>query len=724
MVRIESRQPRTADIDSDRESVYNAPSTCECDERSKKTGVAVPKLYLAEESGVRTLELTQDEPVTVGRSAQNTIVIQDLRSSRRHCRFEYQGEIGAATGDEGSEDRFRVVDLGSQNGTFVNGAPVSSQPLQAGDLIEIGSIRIYFDREPDPAADEPERRSTAIRETVTPSGGVAGVSPAAEAPSSIDSDAGEFGPDLARLKQERSNLLRLQRINRAINSELEVERLLEIILDSAIELTEAERGFLIVKEGDGLGFRVARNFDRESLEHPEFSISKSVAQQVLADGKPVLTLNAQEDERFVEMQSVDTLGLRSLLCVPFRVKDRILGTVYLDNRLHKGVFSDEDLRLLQTLADQAGIAIENANLVRALRASKQEVEGLNQALEAKVASQSVELTEVRERLRTSQQDLHLKYDYANIVGQSRRMREVFQLLDRVVDSEVPVLVHGASGTGKELVAKAIHYNGPRRDGPFVSENCGAVSESLLESELFGYVKGSFTGANRDKKGLFEVAAGGTLFLDEVSNMSVEMQKKLLRVLQERELRRVGGKETISIDVRLISASNRDLREMVAEGEFREDLFYRLQVITVSLPPLRDRRDDIPLLVRHFLARTCAEENRDDLAISSDIMARFLDYAWPGNVRELENEVRRLVALADEAITLDLVSPHIREGKNQFRSAAAEGPIRNLNTLVEEVERLEILKALEQHKHNKTRAAEALGISRFTLQRKLEKYGIS
>lgn len=646
----------------------------------------MPTLYLLENSEARELEMPA-EPVTIGRSAQNTIVLQDPRSSRHHCRIEPDG------------DRVRVVDLGSQNGTFVNGAPISTRALRRGDLIEIGSVRIRFDEEIDIAA---ETRGTKARAAV---------------------EDGDSGPDLERLKQERSNFLRLQRINRAINSELDVDRLLEIILDSAIELTDAERGFLIVKEDGKLGFRVARNFDRESLEHPEFSISKSIAEQVLESGDPILTLNAQEDERFTGAQSVSTLGLRSLVCIPFHVKDEILGTVYLDNRLHKGVFSDEDVRLLETLADQAGIALANANLVRDLRRSKDEVEDLNRALEAKVETQTNELHAVREQLRSSQRDNRSKYDYANIVGTSRPMKAVFKLLDRVVDSDVPVLVSGASGTGKELVAKAIHYNGPRRDRPFVSENCGAVTETLLESELFGYVKGAFTGANRDRKGLFELAEGGTLFLDEVSDMSSEMQKKLLRVLQEREVRRVGGKETIPIDVRLISASNRDLKELVASGEFREDLYFRLQVITVDLPALRDRRDDIPLLARHFLERACEEDGRPVLELPRDVASLLLEYSWPGNVREMENEIRRIIALADDEITVDLLSSHIREGREQF-SAAATGPVQDLNSLVENVERLEILKALEHYDHNKTRAAEALGISRFTLQRKLEKYDIS
>jgi len=648
----------------------------------------VPELHVREQSRQETFRV-EEAAVTIGRSAQNTIVLRDPRSSRRHCRIEREG------------DGFRIVDLESQNGTFVNGAPIEVRRLEPGDVIEIGAARIWFDREP-PKAAGADRRTTAVRRAVK---------------------VEESGPDLERLRRERSNLLRLQRITRALNSEHDVVRLLELILDSAVELTDAERGFLIVGEGEALRIRVARNFDRETVENPEFSISRSIAERVFRSGKPVLALNAQEDERFQGTASVDTLGLRSLLCVPLRIKDRSLGTVYLDNRLHKGVFSDEDLRLLETLADQAAIALENADLVRDLKASKEEVEALNRALSERVRSQSVELSEVRRILTSSRDELRTRHRYEDIIGRSGRMQEVFRLLDRVIDSDVPVFIHGESGTGKELVAKAIHFNGPRADGPFVSENCAAVPETLLESELFGYMKGAFTGAIADKKGLFELAQGGTLFLDEVGNMSPEMQKKLLRVLQERELRRVGGKRMIPFDVRIISASNRDPKEMVARGELREDLYFRLQVITVEVPAVRERREDIPLLVEHFLRKFTKEEDRGRLAIPSEVMERLLEYSWPGNVREIENEVRRLVTLAEDAISLALLSPHIREGREQFR-VRDSGPVRDLNALVEEVERLEILKALEHCRGNKTKAAEALGISRFTLQRKLEKYGMS
>jgi two-component system response regulator AtoC len=288
---------------------------------------------------------------------------------------------------------------------------------------------------------------------------------------------------------------------------------------------------------------------------------------------------------------------------------------------------------------------------------------------------------------------------------------------------VPVFVFGESGTGKELVAKAIHRHGPRQKGPIVSENCAALTETLLESELFGYVKGAFTGADRTRKGLFEVADTGTLFLDEVGDMSSNMQRKLLRVLQEGEVRPVGGVEPVKVDVRIVSASNRDLRELVRAGEFREDLFYRLSVLQIRMPPLRERREDIPLLISHFFDREAKRTGGRLRLLAPGVMDALMEYDWPGNVRELENECLRMLALSNEVVELDVLSEQIR---GFVPSGAPEGPpdeVRDLNVLVEAVEVAEIAKALRIHRNNKTKAADALCISRFALQRKMEKYGI-
>jgi transcriptional regulator with PAS, ATPase and Fis domain len=301
------------------------------------------------------------------------------------------------------------------------------------------------------------------------------------------------------------------------------------------------------------------------------------------------------------------------------------------------------------------------------------------------------------------------------------MRDVLHLLDRVIESEMPVLILGESGTGQELIARAIHYNGPRRRERFVTENCGALTDTLLESELFGYMRGAFTGADRNKKGLFELAHKGTLFLDEVGETSPDMQKKLLRALQEGEIRPVGGKDVVEVDVRIISASNRDLQRLVRESGFREDLYYRLNVLQIALPPLRDRREDVPLLLAHFLEKHAARAQRPVPRIEKRVLELLEAYDWPGNVRELENEAQKMIALSEGVVTEETLSLPVRSGPAEPPVPGQE--IRNLDGLVEQVEREEIARALRLSSGNKTRAATALGISRFTLQRKLDKYGM-
>jgi transcriptional regulator with PAS, ATPase and Fis domain len=291
-------------------------------------------------------------------------------------------------------------------------------------------------------------------------------------------------------------------------------------------------------------------------------------------------------------------------------------------------------------------------------------------------------------------------------------------MDLVTDSEYPVLVFGESGTGKELVARAIHYNGPRGGKRFVSENCAAISESLLESELFGYEKGAFTGADARKIGLFEQADGGTLFLDEIGDMELNMQKKLLRVLQEREFRRVGGREVISVNVRIISATNADLAELIGKNRFREDLFYRLKVMTIKLPPLRQRREDIPLLVKSFLERIAREAGAEPKEMSPEALNIMTAYSWPGNVRELENEVQRLALVSGASIE----AKALRELKTGAGSPALADSTFAGKTL-EEIEREAIKAAVEQARGNKALAARTLCIPRRTLYNRLKKYGI-
>jgi transcriptional regulator with GAF, ATPase, and Fis domain/tetratricopeptide (TPR) repeat protein len=530
-------------------------------------------------------------------------------------------------------------------------------------------------------------------------------------------------PLAARAIAAESRLRRLLRINKRLNSELRLPRLLEMIVDTVIELTDAERGFLLLEDDGGeLNVKVARNIDQQTLETAEFELSRSIARQAAAGGEPIVTIDAAGDARFREALSVSDLHLRSVLAVPLVIKGRAAGTIYVDHRLRKGAFDQEDVRLVLDFAEQAAIALENARLLAELRRRERQVEALNRRLETELAVRREELSGIKVELRESREALAVRYDYRNIIGRTPRMLELFRLIDRITDTTLSVVIQGESGTGKELVARAIHANGPRKDRPFVGENCAAIPETLLESTLFGYARGAFTGAEHDTRGLFEIADGGTLFLDEVGEMSPGMQGKLLRVLQEGEIRRVGSERTRKVDVRVLAATNRDLAQMVEEGRFRRDLFFRLNVAPIALPPLRDRRDDIPLMVESFLAKLAKAAGRPaSKPFDPAVLARLLAYRWPGNVRELENEMIRADALSGARITLSDLSPRIAAGDDPSVHAAEDPDSLALKPRVERLERSLLREALGRSGNNQTKAADLLGLSRFGLQKKLKRY---
>ncbi len=327
----------------------------------------------------------------------------------------------------------------------------------------------------------------------------------------------------------------------------------------------------------------------------------------------------------------------------------------------------------------------------------------------------IEERALRQEVDHLRKEVRRRYHFNKIIGKSKEMQEVFDLIEKISIGKSTILIHGKSGTGKELVAKAIHYNSPRKNKPFVPVNCSAIPETLLESELFGHIRGAFTGAVATRTGLFEEADGGTLFLDEVGELAPAIQVKLLRVLQEREIKPVGGTESKKIDIRLITATNQDLHEMVKEGTFREDLYYRLNVIPIHLPPLKIRTEDIPLLVRHFLARFGKENLRPEITISREALQPLMNYSWPGNVRELENIMERAVILCkDNEVTLNDLPPHlVQESAENLRDPDL------LHLSLQEVEMAHIKRVLESVGGHKMKAAEILQIDRRTLYRKLQ-----
>lgn len=513
-------------------------------------------------------------------------------------------------------------------------------------------------------------------------------------------------------------LAEIEALVRSLGTRERLKPLLERVLDALLLWTGVERGLLLLRapgpsangdEGDRLVVRAARNLAREDLHGVQLELSRSLARRALERGAPVVAVDAAGELPDVH-QSVHALKLRSVLAVPLTARGEVQGVVYLDDRMRRGAFGPSELAWVKLVATLAAVAIADARdqlrLRRAARRAARAEARMAQSLarrEAELELAARELERIRE----------VRGDYSAIVGRSESMLELLRTVDRVAASEVPVLVQGESGSGKELIARALHDNGPRRGKPFVAENCAAIPEALLESTLFGHVRGAFTGAARQRAGLFEVAHGGTLFLDEIAEMPLAMQTKLLRVVQEGEIRPVGSERSRKVDVRIITATHRDLRERVEQGNFREDLFYRLNVIVLRVPPLRERAGDIPLLVQRF---TELHGQGRKLRFDAEVLEALVRYDWPGNVRQLENEVRRLLVLTEGAVLFEHLSPEIQ--------AAARLP-RALDTLhvktrVEALERELVQTALRRTQGNQTRAAELLGLSRFGLQKMMKR----
>ncbi|MSR62847.1 MAG: GAF domain-containing protein [Planctomycetes bacterium] len=677
------------------------------------------KLIIVEDGARTALEFDKPE-ITLGRAIDNDIRLAGAHSSRHHCMIEQGKEAW-------------VHDLGSANGVQVNGVRVEGKKaLKEGDVLSIGSARLYIEKlgSGDPSRTQriDPKRGEAAPETAPP---VPAVLP--------DFGIGGFETHGTDERRDLERLRTFARVTKALLSETELSALLRLIVDSALALVGGERGFVLmagkgggtaedVKDPREMKVRVARSFDRTDIAVPSTRISMGITHRVLESGRPLLSVDAGRDERFSAMASVEELRLRSVICFPIQLDGKTEGVLYLDNRMQRGAFRDDDLELVDLLAGQAAIAIKNARLVSELRErnqrllqSSEQIQSLNEQLGRKVRDRDSELAVVRAELGRERG----RYDYASIVGASDEMKRVFAELDRLISTELPVLIHGESGTGKELIARAIHYNGPRRDKPFVVENCAALPDALLESELFGHVRGAFTGADRAKKGLLEQASGGTLFLDEIGDMSTEMQKKLLRVLQEGEVRPLGSNHVVKVDVRMLAASHEDLEQMVKAGTFREDLYYRVNVLALHLPPLRARREDIPLLANALLTRAAREANRPAPHLSHDVLAALSSYDWPGNVRELENEMRRVILLAEDGVRIEHLTPAILT-RAHVPVTPTLGPlvVGDLRSAVESFERTAIDEALRRAAGNKSRASKELGISRFALQRKLEKYGLA
>lgn len=421
-------------------------------------------------------------------------------------------------------------------------------------------------------------------------------------------------------------------------------------------------------------------------------------------------------------------GVEKAVISPVTVEGEYLGSVYAYSYLQKPL-SEQDKKKARKKVEELGIdgeLFEQAlSRFKALdeRQEKYFLELVDLVAQEIVAFHT-EITKREERISLLNDQLGERYRYESMIGKSKPMQAVYSMLEKIKNSESIVLIQGENGTGKELIASAIHYSSPRKNSQFVTLNCSAFNENLLDSELFGHAKGAFTGAVKEKKGLFEVADKGTLFLDEIGDMSLSMQVKLLRVIQEGTFIPVGGTEQRKVDVRVIAATNRDLKAMVEDGSFREDLYYRINVINIVVPPLRDRKEDIPLLLDHFLVRGCKEKDVPLKSLAKRAMEKIYDYVWPGNIRELENEVERLIVLSGDEprINADMLSQRIREhGANaKVQGVRVSGKLKDA---LEELEKTMIKEGLKRTKWNKSRLAKELGISRAGLIMKVEKYDL-
>ncbi len=621
--------------------------------------------HLPEESG---------KPQTMGRDPRCQVLLNDGSVSRQHVRIEFTGRD------------YRLVDLGSRNRTFLNGEPVREGLLRNGDLIGVGDSELRFEEERE-VREEEGMESTIMKELPAGAGsGIGGI---------LESIAAGSGSD-AKLEEALGSVRRLLQLSHAIVRSGSLDQLYSDLLGILVPALEADRAaVLVLEEGRWVARASAPLGDGGRPLANGLTVSQSVVRRAVEEGKALLSAHTRKDERFQDRNSVVGAGIVSAMAAPVftpppladsgdrtpaptRARREPVAVLYADRRGAERPFGEAELGLLAAaaleagdiaarLAEEARLRDENRNLLRSISESKR------------------------------------------IVGASTAVSGLLEFVRRAAPAPQTVLIRGETGTGKELVAWAIHYGSPRQGKPFIPINCAAIPEALMESELFGHERGAFTGAVARRKGKFELGEGGTVFLDEIAELSPACQAKVLRLLEDRKFERVGGAGLQEVDVRIIAATNKDLAKAIAAGQFREDLFYRLNVLGVTIPPLRERREDIPLLASHFLS----DLGKARWTISSEAMEKLKAYPWPGNVRQLRNVIESAVVLGDGPVIRpdDLVLP-----APGAPAPAGEGwePL-----TLEELQRRHILKVLEHTGGNKKRAADLLGIERCTLYAKLK-----
>jgi transcriptional regulator with GAF, ATPase, and Fis domain len=496
----------------------------------------------------------------------------------------------------------------------------------------------------------------------------------APAPEAKGTDGGTDAATLA--------VLRLSEFTSALAQEPGIDKALSRLLDAIVEVVQADKGFLIVVDEGAPRVVVARNFQRQDIENAVERLSDSILERVLQTRQPVIVSDAINDEQFNASASVVNLKLSSVMCVPLIRRGELYGAVYVGNDRIANLFTSRELTLMTSFCAAAALLLERALELDELRTEKREL-----------------LSRLEEQA------------YGDIIGACDAMRDIFRKIDKVAGANIDVLVTGDSGTGKELIARELHRRSPRKAGPFVAINCGAIPENLLESELFGHAKGAFTGAIASRSGKFQAASGGTLFLDEIGEMPPPLQVKLLRALQDRQVTRVGENKPETVDIRIVSATNKDLEEEMKAGRFREDLFYRINVVHLHLPPLRDRGEDAVMLAKYFLSRATRELSSKVKGFSSQALVAIKRYRWPGNIRQLENRIKKAVVLADK--------PLITPDDLELRAEQLD-PILPLAQARDEWQKRYINEVLERNGGNRTKTAKDLGVDPRTIFRHLER----
>jgi Nif-specific regulatory protein len=627
----------------------------------------IPKLISISGPLEGTIFSLTDADITIGREPSNSICIADPLLSRQHCRITREGEV------------FKLYDLGSSNGTFVNGVPVKEQVIAHRDLIKTGdSVLLFICHEESEAdyssvrfaEDDPAMQSTIFLRRED----------------SLYFNSLKGQTDLPLTAPTARNFSALLQIGLEINAIRDLETLQRRLLELIFTVTPAERGAILLADSGAEDFASVFGLHRSGRGEKSVSVSRSIAQRVMREGVGVLSDSVADD---ASLQSLHGAGAQSALAAPLTTSVEVFGVVYLETTDVAAGFDTDHLQLVTAISNLAAVALDTARYVERLNNETKRLQD------------------------------ELNFDRA-MIGESAPMKEVRAFIAKVAPTDSTVLIRGESGTGKEMVARAIHLNSPRAKRPFVAINCAALPESLIESELFGHEKGAFTGAIAQKKGRFELAEGGTVFLDEIGELAPKLQAKMLRVIQEGEFERIGGMRQIKLDARLIAATNKNLETAIQSREFREDLFFRLNVLTLTMPPLRLRREDIPLLADYFVTKYAAKCQRRIKGFTAAARSCLERYDWPGNVRELESAIQRAVVMsATEFIMPEDLPDDVLESEgtdadalNNLEEIAAPSPIGlapKYHDAVREAKKEIIVNAIEQSSGNYVEAAKLLGL---------------